>query len=101
MKKPSIGRIVHLYTHNAEIIPAIITKVMGNHVNLFIFGYSRTSNLSVPYSETYQTGHWTWPPYDVAPGDEAVDEPERTTEPVAGSSPPPEEPPSPAEASTS
>lgn len=83
--KPSIGRIVH-YTNlgdkdgryppeqQAAIITGIYsvpegaeqideTKPTGMHVDLHVF--YRTGDFfmtAVPYSESYERGHWTWPP---------------------------------------
>lgn len=69
--KPTVGRIVH-YTnlgdadgrYPPEQQAAIITRVVsGFEVALHIFYPTGQFDMqNVPYSETYDRGHWTWPP---------------------------------------
>ncbi len=83
--KPTVGRIVH-YTnlgdkdgrYPPEQQAAIITKVVqhqGGHgldrnlteksfaVSLHIFYATGQFDMQdVPFSESYERGHWTWPP---------------------------------------
>lgn len=69
--KPTIGRIVH-YTnlgdkdgkYPPEQQAAIITKVYSDTtVALKIFYKTGLFDRdSVPYSENYECGHWSWPP---------------------------------------
>ena len=71
MQTPSVGRIVH-YTnlgdkdgkYPPEQQAAVITKVYSDTtVALFIIYKTGTFFMdSVPYSEVYERGHWSWPP---------------------------------------
>lgn len=71
--KPTVGRIVH-YTnlgdkdgkYPPEQQAAIITRVRDEEkglVALHIFYPTGQFDMdSVPFSETYERGHWSWPP---------------------------------------
>mgnify|MGYP000022203371 CR=1 FL=1 len=73
--KPTVGRIVH-YTnlgdkdgkYPPEQQAAIITRVRGSdpagmNVALHIFYPTGQFDMdNVPFSETYERGHWSWPP---------------------------------------
>lgn len=75
--KPTVGRIVH-YTnlgdkdgrYPPEQQAAIITGVYPRevepdnmHVDLHIFYRTGQFDMkAVPFSETYERGHWSWPP---------------------------------------
>lgn len=69
--KPTVGRIVH-YTnlgdkdgrYPPEQQGAMITRVHENDcVSLTIFYPTGIFQMEkVPYSPTYERGHWTWPP---------------------------------------
>jgi hypothetical protein len=69
--RPSVGRIVH-YTnlgdkdgrYPPEQQAAIITGVNADGtVSLKIFYRTGMFDMpSVPFSEQYERGHWTWPP---------------------------------------
>jgi hypothetical protein len=68
---PTVGRIVH-YTNlgdkDGKFPPeqqaAIITRVWAdNHVSLTIFYPTGMFQMeTVPFSEVYERGHWSWPP---------------------------------------
>ena len=70
--KPTIGRIVH-YTnlgdkdgrYPPEQQAAIVTGIYPldeMHVDLHIFYRTGQFDMTkVPFSETYQRGHWSWP----------------------------------------
>lgn len=64
--KPTVGRIVHYHTgiEDAGPIPAIITGVHSEGVNLQVFYILDVKpKLLVPYSETpISHVHWSWPP---------------------------------------
>lgn len=79
--KPTIGRIVH-YTNLGDkdgrfppeqqaaivtgVYPAVIStsNAPGDmHVDLHIFYRTGEFDMkTVPFAETYERGHWTWPP---------------------------------------
>jgi len=78
--KPTVGRIVH-YTnlgdkdgrYPPEQQAAIVTGVYPQleegvipgdmHVDLHIFYRTGQFDMkTVPFSETYERGHWSWPP---------------------------------------
>jgi hypothetical protein len=83
--KPTVGRIVH-YTnlgdkdgryppeqqaaiitgvHNAPegAEPIDASKPMGMNVDIHIFYRTGQFDMqNVPFSETYERGHWSWPP---------------------------------------
>jgi hypothetical protein len=68
--KPTVGRIVH-YTnlgdkdgrYPPEQQAAIVTRVKEDgKVSLHIFYPTGQFDMdSVPFSETYERGHWSWP----------------------------------------
>ena len=69
---PTVGRIVH-YTnlgdkdgrYPPEQQAAIITGVYQNPNVVDIHIFYRTGQFDmkeVPFSETYERGHWSWPP---------------------------------------
>jgi hypothetical protein len=70
--KPTIGRIVR-FTGNAGnatgcTFAALITYVEGDRANLCVFAQHGLGArpfeflLAVPFSDTPQPGHWSWPP---------------------------------------
>lgn len=71
---PSIGRIVH-YTNlgdkdgryppeqQAAIVTGVASSTGPMHVDLHIFYRTGQFDMkAVPFSETYERGHWSWPP---------------------------------------
>ncbi len=63
-QKPTIGRIVLFKTEGSETLPAIITKVTGDTVNIRVFTNDpgRPAPLYENVKQGKKKGLWDWPP---------------------------------------
>lgn len=67
-QKPTVGRIVHYYSTEADIkdgepIAALIVSTFGEGiVALTLFLPNGLAWEEAPFSEAPRPGHWSWPP---------------------------------------
>lgn len=72
MQTPSVGRIVHYHGHltpdvpTAAIVAAVLTDTGDVNLCRILPDGLTCAELGIPFSETPQAGHWSWPP-TVAP----------------------------------